>query len=316
MAGETQAEMRRSQFLLGLSSEADRERLEAEFFADDDAFQEMLTAEDDLIDAYVRGELAGRERKEFEKRFMTSSQGRERVQFARALAGNRAAEPEVVMLPGFFASITSQGALLRVGAAMAVLVVAGGFAWLLIDRSRMNNELRELRAERARLTEQTAELQRVVDAERARNAGSNNLPSPKPTEEVVRNEEPRPQDRSNTEGLISMTFDLSPGSTRSGGGTNLPVPQKTRFIVLQLNLERPSVHNEYSASLETADGNPVWRKASFGSRPNATELERVGLPPIPARDLPPGDYVLFLSGKISGGDFEPVASYSFRITRK
>lgn len=113
-----------------------------------------------------------------------------------------------------------------------------------------------------------------------------------------------------------MTFDLSPGSTRSGGGRTLTVPQKARFIVLQLNLERPSVHSEYSASLETADGNPVWRKASFGSRQVVTELERVGLPPIPAKDLPPGDYVLFLSGKISGGGFEPVANYSFRLTRK
>jgi hypothetical protein len=42
----------------------------------------------------------------------------------------------------------------------------------------------------------------------------------------------------------------------------------------------------------------------------------VSLPSIPVTALPPGDYVLLLSGKQADGSFEPVANYSFRISRK
>ena len=174
MTGKTQAETRRSQYLLGLSSEAERERFESEYFADEDAFQEMLTAEDDLIDAYVRGELSAKERKQFEKRFLTSSQARERVQFARTLVGSRPVQTTRGFggstWPGFFALLTGRSAAVRIGVSMAVLAVIVGFSWLLVERARMRIELRELRAERAQLNEKAAELQRTVDAERAHTA--------------------------------------------------------------------------------------------------------------------------------------------------
>lgn len=313
MTGRTEAETRRFQYLLGLGSEAEREHLESEFFGDDDAFQEMLTAEDDLIDAYARGELSAKERKQFKKRFLTSPQGRERLQFARALAGPQA-EPEVAgstWWPGFFGSFTKQNAVYRLGTVMAVVIVAVGFSALLIDRSRMNNELRELRAERARLAERSEELQRIADAERARSAeltaqiqASNN--SSKPAEEVPRGQEPASD---------LLAFNISPGSVRGGGGQRLAVPQKTRSIVLRLSFDRPSLHQQYRAAIETPDGSVVWRNDSFGSRTNVTELSKISLPAIPASNLPPGDYVLLLSGKRSDGSFEPVANYSFRISR-
>jgi anti-sigma factor RsiW len=318
LASETQAEMRRFQHLLGLSSETERERLESEFFDDDDAFQEMLTAEDDLIDAYARGELSAKERKQFEERFMTSAQGRERVEFARTLAGPRAEQEVAASMwwPGFFGSFAGNNAFVRVAAVIAVLVVTVGFSWLLFDRSRMNNELRELRAERTRLTEESAELRRIADAERARSAeltaqvqAQRNEVLPPPTQpEAQRSPEPRTTDQ-----FVPIAYTLSPGSVRGGSGTTLAVPQKARSIVLRLNFERPSVHNEYSAVIETADGNAVWRNDSFGSRSNVTGIS---LPSIPASTLPPGDYVLVLSGKGSDGGFEPVANYSFRISRK
>ena len=314
MASETQAETRRFQHLLGLSSEAERERLESKFFDDDDAFQEMLTAEDDLIDAYARGELSAKERKQFEKRFMTSAQGRERVQFARTLAGPRA-EREVrasTWWPGFFGSITGHNAFARVAGVMAMLVVTVGFSWLLVDRFRMNNELRELRAERARLTEESAELRRIADAERARSA---ELTAQVQATPVKPEAQPSPEPKA-TEQSVSLAFALIPGGVRGSGGQTLPVPQKARSIVLRLSFERPSSHQEYRAAIETPDGASVWRNDSFGSRPKATELTRITLPSIPSSSLPPGDYILFLSGKGSDGNFEPLANYSFRISRK
>ena len=87
MAARSISETKRVQYLLGLSAPAERELIESEYFEDEHAFQEMLAAEDDLMDAYARGELAGEERRRFEMRFMSSLRGRERVQFARAFTG-------------------------------------------------------------------------------------------------------------------------------------------------------------------------------------------------------------------------------------
>jgi hypothetical protein len=42
-----------------MSPPAEREHIELEYFENEDAFEEMLTAEDDLIDAYASGELTG-----------------------------------------------------------------------------------------------------------------------------------------------------------------------------------------------------------------------------------------------------------------
>ncbi|HKR14519.1 MAG TPA: hypothetical protein VJT15_20805, partial [Pyrinomonadaceae bacterium] len=71
----SEIDTKRIQYLLGLCSQAERERIESEYFADKDAFQKMLTAEDDLVDAYARGGLSGEERRRFEKRFLSSGDG-------------------------------------------------------------------------------------------------------------------------------------------------------------------------------------------------------------------------------------------------
>ena len=108
LPGKTQAEARLTRYLLGAGSPRERERLEAEYFADQDAFENMLSAEDDLIDAYARGDLSAEERRQFEDRFLSSAQGRERVQFARTLAGAVAVAPSLpqpspaIYQPGFF----------------------------------------------------------------------------------------------------------------------------------------------------------------------------------------------------------------------
>ena len=157
--------------MLGLSSPAEREHIESEYFEDDDAFQEMLTAEDDLIDAYARGELAGEERRRFEKGFVSSFGGRDRVQFARAFAGAVSApRPVETKHRGTwldsFKNLQSPG-LLRTATTAAVIVFVVALAWLVIDRRRMTNELRELRAESANLSKRVETLQ-TSDNERTR----------------------------------------------------------------------------------------------------------------------------------------------------
>ncbi len=76
---------KRLDYLLGLATEQEEERLEVELLADDDAFARLAVAEDDLIDAYVRGELAGERRRQFEQHWLNSPRRLARVEFARGL---------------------------------------------------------------------------------------------------------------------------------------------------------------------------------------------------------------------------------------
>ena len=160
--------------MLGLSSPAECEQIESEYFENDDAFQKMLTAEDDLIDAYASGELAGDERRRFEKSFVSSLRGRDRVQFARAFAGAVSVTPSVeTKLPRTWLDILKifqSPALLRAATIAVVIVFVVMLAWLLIDRRRMSNELCELRAQSAELSKRTEALQRSSDIERTRTA--------------------------------------------------------------------------------------------------------------------------------------------------
>ena len=169
MAARSISEMKRVRYLLGLSTPAEREHIESEYFADEDAFQEMLTAEDDLIDAYAGSELAGEERRRFEKSFVSSLRGRDRVQFARAFADTVSATRSIeAKLPStllrIFKTFQSVG-LLRTAAVATVIVFVAVLAWLVIDRGKMTNELRELRVEFAELSKRTEALKQSSDTE-------------------------------------------------------------------------------------------------------------------------------------------------------
>ena len=134
----------------------------------------MLTAEDDLIDAYARGELTGDERGSFENSFIRSLSVRDRIHFARAFACEVSATPLgppklPITLLNIFKAFQSPG-LLRTATIATVIVSLAVLAWLVNDRRRMTNELRELRAESAKLGKQAETLFRSSDIAQTRSA--------------------------------------------------------------------------------------------------------------------------------------------------
>ena len=356
MAGKTQEGAQHTRYLLGGGSEAERERLEKEFFADDDTFQEMLTAEDDLIDAYARGELSGSEKQAFEKRFLKSIEGRERVQFARAFAAKAAprtlaTEPVVVTPapPGFLASVFGNATPWRTAFAVLGIAMFAGFLWLLFERSRMNTELNALHAERDKLNQQVSELQRTAEAERARSAelqaqinskpvnpdqsttDPKSIIEPNKKNEVVAGRNPRNDEPINSNDAVigdnlkapkgstvadmvsSVSFELTPGTTRGGQGNVLPVPANAKLILLTLPLENESTSEQYRVVIERPDGRAVKTVDVTLANPPHTS---VAVPAISAREMRPGDYVVSLTAKKPDNTLTPIGSYSFRIVRK
>jgi hypothetical protein len=73
-------------WLLGKLPEHEREALEERALADGELFERLLIAEEELVDARVRGELSARDRRRFDASLATSPRLRERLRIARLLA--------------------------------------------------------------------------------------------------------------------------------------------------------------------------------------------------------------------------------------
>lgn len=171
MAARSLADTKRIRYLLDLCSQAERERIEAEYFKDDAAFQAMLTAEDDLIDAYARGELTPEERRKFETEFLISGHARDRVQFARAFSAVISSTSLVETRPraawlNIFESLRRWP--LRIATVAGVIVVVVALSWIFVVRKRMSDEMRELRVEDAKASKQPESSSPSANLEEAR----------------------------------------------------------------------------------------------------------------------------------------------------
>ena len=70
-------------YLLGSLSEEEGARLEEKYFSDDNAFEEMQIAEEELIDQFVRAELSNEDSERFAAMVAQSPRLAERIEFAR-----------------------------------------------------------------------------------------------------------------------------------------------------------------------------------------------------------------------------------------
>lgn len=347
LANNTESETRLALYLLGDVSIGERELLEAEYFSDDEAFQKMLSAEDDLIDAYARGELSTEHRQLFEKRFLNSAEGRERLQFARTLAGVVAEEQSVVpsppepvpvepvlipdRQPGFWATLWNRSPALSFAVIILAIVLIGGNAALLVERRNTRNEMEALRAERDRLNQQAAALKTTVESEQARsNESAQQIKSlqeqlaqlgERPKESPIKSSENKtnpiteqsdPRFRDTIAQNRPSEFTVYPGTLRSTGRrNNFTLPKAAQFVSLRLVVEKRDAAKSYNVSIETVDG---ARVKSFDLEPTSANM--INLPRVAASELPSGVYVITLQGKQADGSFRKIADYAFNLVRK
>jgi len=71
-------------YLLGILAEEEQQRLEASLLTSDELFDELLMAEDELVDEYINGQLAETERERFEQHFLVTPERVAKLGFARA----------------------------------------------------------------------------------------------------------------------------------------------------------------------------------------------------------------------------------------
>lgn len=72
-------------YLLNQATQEYSSSLEEQIFTDGTLFQELLIAEDELIDQYLRDELTASERQSFETHFLAAPERQQKLRFGRAL---------------------------------------------------------------------------------------------------------------------------------------------------------------------------------------------------------------------------------------
>ena len=327
----------RVRYLLGDLSEEEQIQLEKECLADDEAFERLLMLESELNDAYVRGELSGRDRQLFERSVLGSPRRRQRVEFAQALkrcvseasvasmsGPALGRESRVRWLPSFAlrAGRHSQPAnerpqfpdkrrVLLWSSAAAVVLAAFVGSWLVVEAWRLRGELAGTQAEQARLQGDVQRLHQQVEQHRGHSdqlaaALRREQEGARQAEELSRQQR-RPEIRIASAVLVG-------GLVRGGTeATRVAVPPRVERLELYIDLEA-SDDGRYHAVLRTPEGEEVWSHAALMAR--QTSVGKAVVVQLPARVITRHAYVLTLRRVTEKGTLEDVGEYYFRILKR
>lgn len=330
-------------YLLGSLNETEAERFDELSFTDDEFSDVLKSAENDLIDAYVQGELGGAALKNFESHYLISPLRREKVEFAKAFqlyaepyAAKNTANQTIEeskskrRFAGFFSglNILKLNPVLQSGFAAALLfVVLGGF-WIAFNR--FNQPESELLATQSTPTPRVEELPEAIE-----NKESENPPAEKQIAKTSEeNKSPTKNSQTENEKTTSATeplrapkrdnpstslkpiiasFVLTPSLRGNNQIKSLSIPKETSRILMKLELE-PNDFSAYRVVLVNQSNNKnIWRS-------NLLKLKSKGGDKLldvnfPAALLKPQIYSLQVSGISADGTVEIIGDYPFRIVR-
>lgn len=320
-------------YLLGDLPEEEQVEVEDRAFSDAQNMQIVLAVEADLIDEYVRGGLHASERRQFETRFLASSERRRKVEFARALAKvahdsfvTPAPRRAVAVSPipwwgSFVASLRSAGPAPRLALAGASLVLVIGMFLLIGQTIAFRGRLMQLQAERQTQQNEHQALEKQIADERARSEGlAARLQSEQRQREVseeLLGEMERERERLANKPAAStvLSFALLPGVSRSDSAVpTLVVPQSARLVRLQVGIDPEDEYKTFRVEIRAQQGQQIWTQDKLSAR-KLNGGKDVVLS-FPARLLSAGKYELALTGVTDAGQSEGVGYYYFDVLKK
>jgi hypothetical protein len=316
-------------YLLGDLAGDEQQQLEERLMTSDEFLEQLLIAEEELIDEYLRGALAAREEMRFHDHFLCTPERQQKLKFARALQRYvRVQKPQVVALPSFWESLVAfmrvQNPAIGYCLAAALLLVVVGGVWSTFNTLQLKNELDGIRARQSEPARRTQELERLLAEQRTRHDQL--------LEELQRQERSRLSLEQELAVLRSqqgtgagtgtspqwqrptmLSVALMPGLLRDMGGmARVTIPSGTTLVELQLGLPSDD-YNRYRAELQNAGGEEIWSQSAKARDARGGEAVRVI---VPARLLGRGDYSVKLSGVSTGGASEDLAKFYFRVATK
>jgi anti-sigma factor RsiW len=310
---ESEQTMRR--YLLGELSEPQQSALEEKYFADPEVFNQILKAESELVDGYVRDNLPMETRAQFEQSYMVHPSRNERVKFAAALA-NRLGQVEVsepVSEPSpvswwqrLLDSLGGQRPGLRLSVALAtVIIMLGGVSVLIVIR-RSQREAAQVQLAQAEQQRREREIsQQAANEGNRANEPAANQGAVEPSPSQIRQPEPR-----------SVALALTVGGVRGGGNGQTPtliIPADANQARLLLNLKEND-YPSYNASLQRVAGAEIFSQR--GVRPARVKTGASFVFTVPAGKLESGDYVLTLRGVNPDGEVDELSKSLFRVVKR
>ncbi len=309
-----------TRYLLGSLPQQDVLRIDELSVADDETASRLSALENDLVDAYVNGELSGETLTQFQSSFLSSPQGREKVAFAESLL---ATEDRAAAISGHVAAPAPQPPTLQPNttanrsakpwrgfpiprwtanwafAAAALLLIAGG-AYLLREHASLKGQLDRAQADRIELDRRQAELQKLLAEAR---------PGPSPPEALNGEALDHPQTPAHPLKTVSLVlYAQTRGASQIA---SLALPQATARVLLQLQLEFDDFPAYRAVLKDSATDRILWRSTNLSAM-TAGRNPAVSVD-LPASLLKSQVYSLELNGVPSHGQAEPIGSYPFNV---
>ena len=303
-------ETRLKRYLLDQLGVDERAGLEREYFEDDEKFGALLAVEDDLVNGYVRSQLPEDDRLLFERTFLATAAGRERVRSARTLGGAIArldvdgrATP-ASRATGSPRSWFSTGRIVfRWAAAAAALLFVSAGVWSLFEIARLRDGIRGLNTARETLQRDAEAAREQAAREQAR--------ADRYQEDLQRLQSAAPSQNETRRTAPIVTLSLVPVALRSTGESDqLVVGPETKVVELELAVDSRQTLESFRVALEEA-GRPLGHLEVLKA---PAQVPGVILVPIPTYMLTAGmSYTAKLERLAGRGAPEVIHRYEFRV---
>jgi hypothetical protein len=299
MRSERVDEILLTNYLLGKLSEEEGVQVEDRAFADRAYLGELEAAEADLIDAYVRGDLTQSDRREFERRFLTSPGRRGKVEFAvalaRAMAEMRSSESVAVKSSFRHALAAAFGAWRRTfqfAAAAALVFFSLGTWWLARENAAIRSRASSLEARNRELESRLTQTGRASGDQR-----------------------PQADAQKQSSATLAIpSLMLLPGLPRAATREKrLEISPGALIAHIEIQLESRDDYPQFRAEIRTRNGLEVLSRGNLVRR-RTGETYAVDFD-VPVSALAPNEYELALSGVAPGKPAEELAFYYFAVVR-
>jgi anti-sigma factor RsiW len=307
-----------TRYLLGALPEEETERLDELSIADEKFALHLDAVENDLVDAYVRGELSGETLERFQKFYLSSAKRREKVEFARALtsfdaktatAAARAVPARTV--PSSKPNEDSSKGLsplrwfsvprlaLQWGFAGATLAMLLASSYLFVENGRLRKQEGEARSQQTALDQRVKELRTELSEQRSANT------------DMLRELEGMRASLPVSHVLKTIAVLLSAPTRGVGQMPTVSVPPETDRIRIRLQLE-PNDFRLYQVALKDPSTNQILWEATNLHAGSQGENKVVSVS-VPAHLLKQQNYTMELTGVPTKGSIELLTSYAFRV---
>lgn len=334
-------------YLLGSLPEAETEYFDELSVTDDEFADALKSAENDLIDSYIRGELSDSNLEKFKTRYLVSPLRREKVEFAKAFQifaeKNASSASEIVSdakksdskrtFAARFSGLnifSFSNAFPRWGFAAAVLVLAFIGGWFFLKNARFAQSPDELQVKRENFPQDQQNSLILPTANLA--ADTENNIKEKPIEELTKKEQTQnppavEQTPRNTQNQTAPTpkiniappkiniasFILAPPLRGGNQIQEISVSSEIDYVAMVLQIESEDYKSYRVSLINRATGKNLWQSGAIKPKTSG-ENKRLNIR-FPAKLLQPQIYSLEVSGVSPNGAIENISDYSFRVVR-